>query len=132
MNAIATEVSVSVIAGFAADGRVYRAFGHLLAVGAADLLLVPLGRTTGSLLNVTDHCPLPWAEVWSVLDAAPPGIASVLNDPPPAVPVPPEAMCADHPRLALITPYGWTLDHMAHRLERLTHVSGIRFARVKA
>lgn len=132
MNAIATEVSVSVIAGFAADGRVYRAFGHLLAVGAADLLLVPLGRTTGDLRTVTDSCPVPWTEVWSVLDTEPTDVANVLHTPGTAVPVPPEAMCTDHPRLALITPYGWMLDHMAHRLERLTHASGIRFARVKA
>lgn len=130
MNAIATEVSVSVIAGFAADGRVYRAFDHLLAVGAADLLLVPLGRTTGDLRHVTDGCPLPWPEVWTVIDADPKDIAATLNAPGTAVPVPPEAMCADHPRLALITPYGWTLDLLAHRMERLTHVSGIRFARV--
>lgn len=125
MNAVATEVSVSVIAGFSADGRVYRFHGHLLAAMPGELLLVPLGRSTGDLRPVVDHCPLPWVEVFATLDA-PPG--QTLG------PVPPEAMCHDHPRLAQITPYGWMHDTISlscarPNVRRLSHSSGIIFAR---
>lgn len=124
MHAVATEVSVSVIAGFSSDGRVYRFHGHLLAAHPGELLLVPLGRSTGDLRAVVDHCPLPWAEVFATLDA--PFAA--------AQPVPPEAMCHDHPRLAHITPYGWITDDIAvgpgrRNVQRLAHPSGILFAR---
>lgn len=118
MNAISTEVSVSVVAGFAGDGRVYRAFNHLLASRPGEMLLVPLGRTVGDLRAVVDACPLPWAEVWAVLDAAPAAPALV----------PPESLCAEHPRLAMITPYGWVRDALEIGATRLTHASGIRFA----
>lgn len=127
VNSISLELSISVIAGFSGDGRVYRAFGHLLALhdGWPAVLLVPLGRSTGDLRHVTDGIPIPWHQAWSVIDTPPAEAQGV----------PPETMCADAPKLALITPYGWSVDHILlpgveHVVQRLSHVSGIRFARV--
>lgn len=126
MNAITLEVSISTIAGFSADGRVFRAFGHLLGVSAGALLLVPLGRTTGDLRQVTDGCPIPWEEAWAVLDAP---AASCCQ-------IPAEEMCTAWPKLALLSPYGWVVDAIPLAAdprplcERMTHVSGVRFARV--
>jgi hypothetical protein len=125
MNAITTEVSISSIAAFSADGHVYRAFGNLLAVKGGELLLVPMGRTTGDLRQVTDGCPVPWSEAWAALDSLP-------QD---AIPITPEAMCDSFAALALITPYGWLSDEIplgagAPDALRLIHVSGIRYVRV--
>ncbi len=126
MNAITTEISVSAIAGFSADGHVYRAFGNLLAAKAGELLLVPMGLTTGDLRQITDGCPVPWSEAWAVLDSLP------QDD---AIPLTPEALCDGFAALALITPYGWISDEIALGAGapdalRLIHVSGIRFVRV--
>ena len=128
MNDSSLEISVSAIAGFSGDGRVFRAFGHLLGVGngGGTMFLVPLGRSHGDLRQVTDGCPVPWHEVVAVIDTPPTAAAPQL----------PETMCAHHPALALLTPYGWLLDRIAINpgdsasIERLTHVSGLRFARV--
>jgi hypothetical protein len=127
MNAITTEVSISAIAAFSADGHVYRAYGHLLATRPGELLLVPLGRTSGDLRQITDGCPVPWAEAWAALDTSPEGLRAVDC----------EEMCARFPALATISPYGWEADnppmflnHPADFL-RLRHVSGICFVRVQ-
>lgn len=135
MNAPSLELSISVIAAFSADGRVFRSFGHLLGSRPGELLLVPLGHTTGDLRNVVDCCPVPWEEVWAVLDT------------PVAQPelMPPEEVCQRFPRLAQVSPYGWTVDRIppgpetdasiypwsfSVKVLRLTHPSGIRFAYV--
>jgi hypothetical protein len=125
MNAITTEVSVSAIAAFSADGCVYRAFGYLLASQRGRLLLVPMGRTTGDLRPVTDGCPVPWSEAWAALDSLP-------QEP---IPLSAEAMCDGFPALAMISPYGWISDEIslgagAPDALRLIHASGIRFVRV--
>ena len=120
------EVSVSAIAAFAADRRVCRAFGHLIAAAPDALLLVPIGWTTGDLRAVVDGCPVPWEEVWAVIDAPPGSVA----------PVQPDNLCRDMPALARITPYGWISDVIppfaAGRPAalRLTHATGIRYAKV--
>jgi hypothetical protein len=126
MNAITTEISVSAIAAFSADGRVFRAFGSLLAAKPGELLLVPMGRTTGDLRQVTDGCPVPWSEAWAALDSLP------QDD---AIPLMPEALCDSFPALAMISPYGWISDEIALGAGapdalRLIHVSGIRYVRV--
>ena len=126
MNAVSLEVSISAIAAFSADGRVFRAFGHVVGAKPGAILLVPLGRTTGSLRDLVDVCPVPWEEVWSVLDA------------PLALPelMPTEEMCRRFPRLAQVSPYGWMRDRIPSFAAgvdvalRLTHPSGIRFASV--
>jgi hypothetical protein len=121
------EVHVSVMAAFSADGRVCRAYGHLLAAGAGSLLCVPMVLSAGDLRTVVDCCPVPWEEVWAVLDA-PPG--------PDPVPVEPVAFRQAWPSLASLAVEGWVLDRVspfsAGRAEalRLVHVSGIRFAKV--
>lgn len=124
MNASITEVSVSCVAAFSADGRVYRFHGFLLAAKPGELFLVPLGRTSGDLRCVVDCCPVPWHEVWATIDT------------PPANPVPvlPETLCHDFPRLAQITPYGWLADAIAlssirPNVQRLLHSSGLVYAK---
>lgn len=126
MNIITTEVSVSAIAAFSADGHVYRAYGHLLATRPGELLLVPMGRTTGDLRQVTDGCPVPWLEAWAALDVLPRDRRAVDCD----------AMCSEHPMLATLSPYGWMADEFALAGDhpnalRLVHVSGICFVRVR-
>ncbi len=127
MNAVATEVSVSMIAAFSVDGRVFRFSGFLLGVKPGELLLVPLGRTTGDLRGIVDCCPVPWNDVWATIDTPPQAPATIQ----------PEAMCLDYPRLAQITPYGWVTDAIAlsnnptPNVTRLLHVSGLLFARAK-
>lgn len=126
MNAPSIELSLSSIAAFSSDGRVFRAFGHLLGAIPGELLLVPIERTTGNLRDVVDGCPWPWEEVWSVLDT--PVAAPAL--------MPPEELCQRFPRLAQVTPYGWLRDAISpfaagvDEALRLTHPSGIRFSSV--
>lgn len=127
MNAIALEVPISALLPFSGDARLFRAFGHLLAARHGELLAVPLGRTTGDLRGVVDGCPVPWGEVFAALDH--PGV-----DP---HPVPADQLCVDHPRLALLTPYGWSLDRFQlpgsqTEISRLQHPAGIRFSWVKS
>lgn len=58
---------------FAADGQVYRAFGHLIAARMGTLLMVPLRLVTGPFHlpdgkpALVDGCPVPHEEVFAVL-----------------------------------------------------------------
>lgn len=120
------EVSVSVLAAFSSSHRVFRAFGHLLASGDGSLLCVPQVLASGDLRQVVDGCPVPWEEVWAVLDTAP-------RDP---VQVHPEVLAQRFRSLFSIAHVGWVEDRIppfaAGRDEamRLVHPSGVRFARV--
>ena len=53
---------------FSADGLVYRAFWHLVAARVGSLLCVPFHLVTGRCDAVQDYCPVPWEEVFAVLD----------------------------------------------------------------
>lgn len=115
---------LAVLGGFG-DGRVWRAFDHLIATGPGRLLLVPVVTMEGDFTRVTDGCPVPWQEVWAVLDAPLPAAPEVLT----------------HERLARLapfaavhfSPFGWVRDVVPARacvptLTRLTGPCGARLA----
>lgn len=118
------DVSVSTIAAFSRDGRVFRAFGHLLAAAAGSVLCVPLALAGGSLRHVTDGCPVPWGEAFAVLDE--PSRAPVA--------LPELTLAREFPLLAGIAPAAWASDWIGlgpgapRPVLRLTHESGIRYA----
>lgn len=53
---------------FSSSGRVFRAFGHLIAARAGATLLVPQEQVDGDLRRVLDRCPVPYEEVLALLD----------------------------------------------------------------
>ncbi len=123
---IAPSVPVAHVASLSADGRAYRFQHHLLAAGPGRLLLVPIGLAFGDLRVVVDACPVPWLEVWALLD----------TERRPATPIPPEVMCRDHGQIAMISPYGWERDCLSlsqtkPNVDRYIHATGIVYARVK-
>lgn len=105
--------------GFSHDGRAFRSFDHLIFSQVGTLLLVPVWRACGDLRRVVDGCPVPWEEVWDVLDA--PADASTGGEP--ALPASLQVLAVD----------GWQqqLFRLARRetmARRFVHTSGIRFA----
>lgn len=125
------EVSVSAVAAFSRDGRVFRAFGHLMAAGAGSLLCVPLALAGGNLRHTLDVCPVPWEEVVAVL-------YEPAHEP---APLTWEAMAVEFPLLAQIAPEPWRSDWLdmhgglsgsCRRVLRLVHDSGIRYAMVRS
>lgn len=59
---------IDLLRAFSADEQVYRAFGYLVASRMGTLLLVPFHLVTGRCDDVVDGCPVPWEEVFSVLE----------------------------------------------------------------
>lgn len=51
--------------------QVCRAFGHALSAAPGWLVAAPLHSLEGSLTNLVDGCPVPWAEACAVLDTRP-------------------------------------------------------------
>lgn len=119
------QVPVSSVARFAVDGRVWRAFDHLLATGPGRLALFPVGLVDGDLTRVVDGCPVPWAEVWAVIDAPEAPAGRVLT---------PEALARLAPLAAAhLPPHGWWMDVVPSRatvptVTRLTAPCGARLA----
>ena len=114
------------MAGFSQDGRVCRAFGHLVAYRHGELLLVPVAMGSGDLRWVVDRCPIPWSEVCVVIDTPP------FEE----TPLSPEVFARNVPTLAAWRAEGWAIDHIAlgasprRVLKRYVHFSGVRFARL--
>lgn len=116
------------LAPFTADAQVWRGFDHLLALGVGSLLLVPVGLVTaGDLRAVRDGCPVPWREVWAVIDVPLSG----------AVAVSPQSMACELPRLVRATSaYGWQRDRLTPdpghgvRAQRWVNANGVRFVRL--
>lgn len=105
---------------FSHDGRVFRSFDHLILPRSGALLLVPVWMATGDLRRVVDGCPVPWEEVFDVLDAPAAGVSVGDAE---VVPLPLRGLIAD----------GWQLQvfRLARRektTRRFVHPSGIRFA----
>ena len=65
MTAIAT------LQRFASDGLVYRAFDHAVVAAMGLVVAVPLWHTEGCLKELPDQSPVPWMELWAVLDIEP-------------------------------------------------------------
>jgi hypothetical protein len=108
------------LAGWSHDGRVFRSFDHLILPKPGALLLVPVWVASGDLRRVIDGCPVPWEEVFDVLDAPAAGVS--VGDPE-VVPTPLRALAGDDWQLQVF--------RMARRLRstrRFVHSSGMRFA----
>lgn len=61
-------IHISKLAEFSTHGQVYRAFGHLIVINIGKLILVPMQLVGGRLDQVVDGCPVPWEEVFAVLE----------------------------------------------------------------
>lgn len=59
---------IETLSAFSADGQLYRAFDHLIAARTGTLLLVPFHLVVGRCDEVLDGCPVPWEEVFAVLE----------------------------------------------------------------
>lgn len=120
-------VPLPLLAAVSGDGRVWRAFDHLIAAGAGRLLCVPLHLARGELTGVVDGCPVPWEEALVVIDA--PFAAHPLA---PACPADPPLLQA----LRLAVPWGWGQDWIrfgrgTSPVRRIGHESGLRYAVVE-
>lgn len=111
-------IPLSTIARFSHDGRVFRSFGHLLAVRNGSLLAVPFGLATGDFSAVVDGCPVPWTEVFAAIDTPlATHTARLLT---------PEQLASEAPLVAaLFSPYGWSQDSIStgHGLGPVPRVS---------
>lgn len=77
--------AADILQRYSHDGLVYRAFDHAVIAATGMVVAVPLVQTTGVLKHLIDRCPVPWPELWAVLDAEPVGQAMFdrdLNTPP--------------------------------------------------
>lgn len=122
-------IHIRTIAGLAVPRpEVFRAFDHLIALHHGALLLVPVGLVDGDITGVIDRCPVPWPEVWAVLDV-PPVSPEALS---------PERLARLAPALAqALPPHGWVRDcvpagERVPTLQRLTGPSGVRWASLPA
>lgn len=118
-------IDVKVVSRFATDRRVWRSFDHLLAAGPGTLLCVPVGLADGDLTSVVDGCPVPWPEVWAVLDAPTQRSTAVLGE---------EELYRCAPLAAVsFAPFGWVRDVVPAQatvptITRLTAPDGVRLA----
>lgn len=95
-------IPISSLATLAHEGRVYRAFGRLLAVRNGQLLAVPVALGSGDFSAVRDGCPVPWYEVLSAIDTP---ISPI------PVPLSADEMTMRLPAVAaLFSPHGWVQD----------------------
>ena len=126
---IAPRTPLILIAAFAVDGRVFRAFDHLIAAGVGEILFAPVVIAEGDLCGVIDYCPVPWEEAWAVVDT-PLDEARPLCD----------KDMTKWPRLSRLHATGWSFDEISignsagpnKSIERVSHNTGLRFARIKA
>lgn len=106
-------------------GQVWRAFDHLIGVGPGRLLVVPVGLADGNLARVRDGCPVPWQEVFTLIDVPADPAARVLL---------PEQLARLAPLVAVhFAPFGWVHDVVpaggaVPTMTRLTGPTGERFA----
>jgi len=127
---IAPRTPLSMIAIFSLDGRIFRAFDHLIAAGLGEALFVPQHLADGDLRGVVDYCPIPWEEAWMVLDTP-------LAD---GLPVDFASTRNHWPRLAKLHETGWQFDQIGvgnsdrqqKSIDRMTHISGLRFVRIRS
>ena len=97
-----SSIPISAIGTLAHEGRVYRAFGRLLAVRNGQLLAVAGALGSGDFSAVRDGCPVPWYEVLAAIDTpvSPVSLALWSDD-----------LTAISPALAaLFSPHGWVQD----------------------
>lgn len=113
-------IPLETLSGFSQDGRAFRSFDHLILARTGALLLVPVWAVTGDLRRVVDGCPVPWGEVFDVLDAP---AAGVSVGEPALVPPPLRRLAGDDWQLQV-----FRMALRGRTTRRFVHSSGIRFA----
>lgn len=125
-----TAIHIDRIRLFSANGEVYRAFHQLVAARVGTLLIVPLHLVIGRYDGVVDGCPVPWEEVYAVLEY--PATHPLRNS----------EHCYgrnDHMQQLQylgIDPDSCKMDHIApmvngmEKVMRLVHPCGVRYAAV--
>ncbi|MFT3964091.1 hypothetical protein [Propionivibrio sp.] len=122
-------IPLEIVAPLSRGRIVYRAFDHLIAPFAGGLLFIPVAQVLCNLNEVIDRCPLPWDEIWAVLDTPVEDAREILE----------EGLHARWPQLAALFPRDWSLDFIGlgnsqgqrKTIERLSHPSGVRYVRVE-
>jgi len=114
---------------FSGNGEVYRAFHHLVAARVGTLLMVPLHLVVGRCDGVVDGCPVPWEEVYAVMEY--PAVHPLSN---------PSRWVGGNDHIQQLgylglNPEDCQLDHISpmangnpDKVLRLTHPSGVRYA----
>ena len=62
------QFSIMTLAKHSKDGRVYRSFDHVIVATCGMVVAVPMTQVSGSLAELAPYCPLPWQEMWAILD----------------------------------------------------------------
>lgn len=62
-------VNFDALQRFSGDGKLYRAYDHLIAAANGTLLVAPIIVVQGRFHDVVDGCPVPWEEAYSVIEA---------------------------------------------------------------
>jgi hypothetical protein len=113
---------------FAVGGVLYRAYDHLIAASVGRVLTVPLIVVQGRFMDVIDGCPVPWEEVYSIIEGkSEPFILELAK-------MPEVVLWLDS-----LAPLGldrgqWQFDLIGvhddtrRNVLRFTHASGVRFA----
>ena len=126
MNAGVCVIPLLLIGALAVDGRVWRAFDHLIVQFGGGVVLVPVGLVEGDLTGVIDRCPVPWEEVWTVLDV-PPGCVRQVSE---------RTMYERYAGLVKLGgAVGWVWEDLSPAgrvptIRRLMAPNGVRFARL--
>ena len=74
------KVPVSVLKKYSYKGVCYRCFDHVIAVQSGLVVAVPTTIVSGPVQGVHPYCPLPWEEMWAILDTAPSAEAEFDTD----------------------------------------------------
>jgi len=121
-------VNFDALQQFSANGRLYRAYDHLIAATHGTLLVAPLIVVQGRFHDVIDGCPVPWEEVYSVIETeGEPFLMELAHMP------------TIHTEVKRLAPLGlerssWEFDFIGvhdnarRNILRLKHPSGVRCA----
>ena len=61
-------VPVSSMLKYSSDGNIYRSFDNIIVVMSGLVIAIPITLITGNLKSVQPYCPVPWEEMWAILD----------------------------------------------------------------
>lgn len=123
------DIPIEAMQLFANEGRVYRAFDHLIAARPGALMIVPIRLVTGSVQDVIDGCPVPHEEVYAVLEYQSADPVHCLRS------TMPELTQINRLGYLGFDLYEFTVDRIspmvnghADNVLRLSHPSGVRYA----
>jgi hypothetical protein len=123
-------VNFDALMQYSSDHKIYRAYDHLIAATHGSLVMAPLIVMQGRFHDVVDGCPVPWEEVYALIES-------------PHAPFMLELSVMESIKLELdrydplgLDRNGWEFDFIgAHDDERrsilrFSHISGVRCATV--